>query len=74
MAVAAHRRRAFVDKRREAKAAVVAFDIDFAGPDRTSPQLLLPLLARNGVRHEEAERLLAAVPNQQLAGWAASRL
>src|SRR5271169_4535923 len=46
-----------VDKLRETKAAVVAFDIDFAGPDRTSPQLLLPLLARNGVRHEEAERL-----------------
>jgi adenylate cyclase len=65
-----------VDKLREAKAAVVAFDIDFAGPDRTSPQLLLPLLARNGVRHEETERLLAAVPDpdQQLAGWAASRL
>ena len=48
-----------VDKLREAGAAVVAFDIDFAEPDRTSPQLLLPLLARNGVRPEEAERLLA---------------
>ena len=46
---------------REAGAAVVAFDIDCAEPDRTSPQLLLPLLARNGVRHEEAERLEHAV-------------
>jgi adenylate cyclase len=58
-----------VDKLREARAAVVAFDIDFAEPDRTSPQLLLPLLARNGVRPEEAERLLAVVPDpdQRLA-------
>ena len=58
-----------VDKLREAGAAVVAFDIDFAEPDRTSPQLLLPLLARNGVRPEEAERLLAVVPDpdQRLA-------
>jgi adenylate cyclase len=58
-----------VDKLREAGAAVVAFDIDFAEPDRTSPQLLLPLLARNGVRPEGAERLLAVVPDpdQRLA-------
>ena len=58
-----------VDKLREAGVAVVAFDIDFAEPNRTSPQLLLPLLARNGVRPEEAERLLAVVPDpdQRLA-------
>ena len=65
-----------VDRLREAGAAVIAFDIDFAEPNRTSPQLLLPLLARNGVRPEEAERLLAVVPDpdQRLAeAMAASR-
>ena len=58
-----------VDKLREAGAAVIAFDIDFAEPDRTSPKLLLPLLAKNGVGAEEAEKLLAAVPDpdQRLA-------
>ncbi len=53
----------FVDRLREAGAAVVAFDIDFAEPDRTSPRLLLPLLAQNGVGAAEAEMLLAAVPD-----------
>ena len=52
-----------VDRLREAGAAVVAFDIVFAEPDRTSPKLLLPLLAQNGVGAEEAERLLAVVPD-----------
>src|SRR6516164_2827119 len=58
-----------VDKLRETGAAVIAFDIDFAEPDRTSPKLLLPLLAKNGVGAEEAEKLLAAVPDpdQRLA-------
>src|SRR5215831_7761170 len=37
-----------VDRLREAGAAVIAFDIDFAEPDRTSPRLLLSLLAREG--------------------------
>jgi adenylate cyclase len=52
-----------VDRLREAGAAVVAFDIDFAEPDRTSPKALLPLLAQNGVGAAEAEKLLAAVPD-----------
>jgi CHASE2 domain-containing sensor protein len=52
-----------VDRLREAGAAVVAFDIDFAEPDRTSPKSLLPLLAQNGVGTAEAEKLLAAVPD-----------
>ena len=52
-----------VDRLREAGAAVVAFDIDFAEPDRTSPKSLLPLLAQNGVGAAEAEKLLAAVPD-----------
>ena len=58
-----------VDKLRETGAAVIAFDIDFAEPDRTSLKLLLPLLAKNGVGAEEAEKLLAAVPDpdQRLA-------
>ena len=52
-----------VDRLREAGAAVIAFDIDFAEPDRTSPKLLLPLLAQNGVGGEEAERILVALPD-----------
>jgi adenylate cyclase len=54
---------------REAGAAVVAFDIDFAEPDRTSPKLLLPLLAQNGVGAEEAETLPSTLPDpdQRLA-------
>ena len=58
-----------VDRLREAGAAVVAFDIDFAEPDRTSPKLLLPLLAQNGIGAEAAERLLAPLPDpdQRLA-------
>ncbi len=58
-----------IDRLREAGVALVAFDIDFAEPDRTSPRLLLPLLAQNGVGAAEAEKLLAAVPDpdQRLA-------
>jgi adenylate cyclase len=58
-----------VDKLREAGATIIAFDIDFAEPDRTSPKLLLPLMAQNGVGSEEAEKLLAALPDpdQRLA-------
>src|SRR6516165_10253498 len=55
-----------VDKLRQAGAAVIAFDIDFAEPDRTSPKLLLPLLSRNGVGAEEAERILATVPDPDI--------
>src|SRR5215472_14062788 len=58
-----------IDKLREAGSALIAFDIDFAEPDRTSPKLLLPLLAKNGVDAEEAEKLLTMVPDpdQRLA-------
>jgi adenylate cyclase len=58
-----------VDKLREAGASVIAFDIDFAEPDRTSPKLLLPLMAQSGVGTEEVKRLLAALPDpdQRLA-------
>src|ERR1700738_4577026 len=52
-----------IDKLHEAGASVIAFDIDFAEPDRTSPKLLLPLMAQNGVGSEEAEKLLAALPD-----------
>src|SRR5271169_1914449 len=52
-----------VDRLREAGASVIAFDIDFAEPDRTSPKLLLPLLAQNGAGGEEAERILVALPD-----------
>jgi adenylate cyclase len=58
-----------IDRLREAGASVIAFDIDFAEPDRTSPKMLLPLMAQNGVGSEEAEKLLAALPDpdQRLA-------
>src|SRR3984893_7642398 len=58
-----------IDRLREAGASVIAFDIDFAEPDRTSPKLLLPLMAQNGVGGEEAKKLLAALPDpdQRLA-------
>src|SRR5216683_1735082 len=54
---------------REPGAAVIAFDIDFAEPDRTSPKMLLPLITQNGVGAEEAGRFLAALPDpdQRLA-------
>jgi adenylate cyclase len=58
-----------IDKLREAGAAVITFDIDFAEPDRTSPKSLLPLLTQSGVDAVEAEKLVAAMsdPDQQLA-------
>jgi len=52
-----------IDRLREAGAAVVAFDIDFAEPDRTSPKMLEPLIAQSGPGREEAARLLAALPD-----------
>jgi adenylate cyclase len=52
-----------VDRLSGAGAAVVGFDIDFAEPDRTSPKLLLPLIAQNGVEPADAEKLLASVPD-----------
>jgi len=58
-----------VDSLRETGAAVIAFDVDFAEPDRISPKMLLPLITQNGVGAEEAERFLAALPDpdQRLA-------
>jgi adenylate cyclase len=58
-----------VDKLRDAGAAVIAFDIDFAEPDRTSPKMLLSLITQNGVGAEQAEKLLVSLPDpdQRLA-------
>ena len=58
-----------VDKLGKAGAAVVAFDVLFAEPDRTSPQMLISLLTERGASAEEAKRLLAATPDpdQQFA-------
>ena len=52
-----------VDKLREAGAAVIAFDVLFSEPDRTSPQMLLQLLTARGASEDEAKRLLAAMPD-----------
>jgi adenylate cyclase len=38
-----------IDKLREAGSAVIAFDIDFAEPDRTSPKLLSSCLRKTGL-------------------------
>ena len=62
-----------VDRLAAAGAAVVAFDIDFAEPDRTSPKMLLPLLARNGVDTADAEKLLSALPDPDQVLAAAMR-
>ncbi|HEY3911416.1 MAG TPA: adenylate/guanylate cyclase domain-containing protein [Stellaceae bacterium] len=62
-----------VDRLAAAGAAVVAFDIDFAEPDRTSPKLLLPLLARNGVSAADAQQLLRTLPDPDLVLAAAMR-
>jgi len=58
-----------LDRLREAGAAVVVFDVLFPEPDRTSPQLLLPLLSSNGVSEEAAGQLLSKVrdPDEVLA-------
>jgi len=52
-----------VDKLREAGAAVVAFDVLFSEPDRTSPTMLLSLLTDRGAGEAEAKRLLATMPD-----------
>ena len=62
-----------VDRLAAAGAAVVAFDIDFAEPDRTSPQLLLPLIAQNGVSTADAEKLLSVLPDPDQVLGAAMR-
>src|SRR4051794_34992465 len=55
---------------RDAGASVIGFDIDFAERDRTSPHMLVPLLAQNGLSVEETSKLLASVPDpdDRLAG------
>jgi adenylate cyclase len=52
-----------VDHLAAAGAAVVAFDIDFAEPDRTSPKMLLPLIATNSGIRSDAEKLLSNLPD-----------
>jgi adenylate cyclase len=58
-----------LDRLAQAGAVVVAFDIDFAEPDRTSPKMLLPLLLGNGASAPQAEDLLGrlADPDTRLA-------
>jgi adenylate cyclase len=62
-----------IDRLAAAGAAVVAFDIDFAEPDRTSPKLLLPLIAQNGVGESDAEKLLSSLPDPDQVLAAAMR-
>jgi adenylate cyclase len=52
-----------VDKLRDAGAAVVAFDIVFAEPDRTSPKLLLAQLTKDGIIDNDTGKLLASLPD-----------
>ena len=52
-----------IDRLREAGASVIGFDIDFAESDRTSPRMLVPLLAQNGLSSEDTAKLLASVPD-----------
>ena len=52
-----------VDKLRDAGAAVVAFDIVFAEPDRTSPKLLLTQLTTQRDVDPETTRLLGNLPD-----------
>ena len=58
-----------VDKLHQAGAVVIAFDVLFSEPDRTSPQMLTSLLTERGVGDEEAKRLLASMqdPDVQFA-------
>ena len=58
-----------VDKLHQAGAAVIAFDVLFSEPDRTSPQMLLSLLMDRGASEAEAKRLLTAMqdPDTQFA-------
>jgi adenylate cyclase len=52
-----------IDKLGGAGAAVLALDIDFAEPDRTSPKKLLPLLLQDGASAQQAGELLAPLPD-----------
>jgi adenylate cyclase len=52
-----------VDKLRAAGASIVAFDIVFSEPDRTSPKLLLDGLKQRGEVNSETVQLLSALPD-----------
>jgi adenylate cyclase len=55
-----------VNRLRDAGAAVVAFDIVFSEPDRTSPKMLAPLLEGDNFeeeRRKEATQLLSELPD-----------
>ena len=52
-----------VDKLRGAGAAIVAFDIVFSEPDRTSPKLLLDGLRKQGEVNPETVQLLSSLPD-----------
>jgi adenylate cyclase len=58
-----------VDKLHQAGTAVIAFDVLFSEPDRTSPQMLMSLLTGRGASEDEAKRLLASMqdPDTQFA-------
>jgi len=58
-----------IEKLHQAGAAVIAFDVLFSEPDRTSPQMLTSLLTDRGADPEEAKRLLASMedPDTQFA-------
>jgi adenylate cyclase len=55
-----------VDRLAKAGAAVVAFDIDFAEPDRTAPKMLLPLLLSDGAEAQQAGDLLSGLPDPDM--------
>ena len=52
-----------IDKLREAGAVVVALDVVFAEPDRTSPKLLLAQLSKHGEVDDETTKLLSNLPD-----------
>ncbi|HWD57966.1 MAG TPA: adenylate/guanylate cyclase domain-containing protein [Stellaceae bacterium] len=52
-----------MEKLRGAGAGVVAFDIVFAEPDRTSPKLLLDQLMKRGTVDDDTQRLLGNLPD-----------
>ena len=58
-----------VEKLHQAGAAVIAFDVLFSEPDRTSPQMLKSLLTDRGASADEAKRLLGSMqdPDDQFA-------
>ncbi len=58
-----------IDKLREAGAGVVVVNLLLSEPDRTSPQMLIPLLVRGGAAEDDSKRLVATMPDpdQRLA-------